>query len=377
MARTGMYGGEQIDDIRGGTVGQITFNASGGRTGAYVTITAPSSSSGGYILPVLGSPGSGGFAQFYMRPQTLPTTQRVIIGVDTTSVNIRWNTDGSLAIYSAAGTLIGTTTTTLTDVTRWYRVGFRTVAVTSGDLITIDGVVEVSGTIATGLNAAIGVGDANAGFYIFDADDFVQDNTAWPDADKVLFLLPTSDNARNGWTGGVGGTTNLFNAVDNVPPIGTATETDSTQIESATNSATDNYDANVQSYSTGGIVSGDTIKAVQAIAVHGEDISTGTKSGAVTVVSNPAQAAETTFTYGNDGGALGTWPSVWITTYGALTLNPSVTLATSPVVRVGKRTATTRVVSCCLLGLYVDYVPAVTALGFPFARKDRRVVPII
>ena len=44
-------------------------------------------------------------------------------------------------------------------------------------------------------------------------------------------------------------------------------------------SATDNDDANMQTYTAGGVGAGDTVNSVLAIANMGENITTGTKAG--------------------------------------------------------------------------------------------------
>lgn len=68
------------------------------------------------------------------------------------------------------------------------------------------------------------------------------DENSWPNLNgKVVLALPVADKVRGGtapWTGGVGGTTNLFDAINNTPPIGTATETDLTQVEHPGNGGT-------------------------------------------------------------------------------------------------------------------------------------------
>lgn len=194
-------------------------------------------------------------------------------------------------------------------------------------------------------------------------DDQGSNQNGYPGDGRALLLHPASDNADGSWRLG-GGTTggDLSAPLRTLPPPGVASanETDSTNIESAANSATDNYDSNLQSYTTGGIVSGDTINLVQALVRHGEDIATSTKAGAVKIVSNPAQTGEDSFTFGNDQGAHGlddpdNGVGLWVTTLGTIQYAPSVTLGTAPVLRVGKRTATTRVVCVDALGLYVDY----------------------
>jgi hypothetical protein len=191
-------------------------------------------------------------------------------------------------------------------------------------------------------------------------DDFVADDgSAVIGAGQQILLKPISDNARGSWTGGAGGTTNLFEAINNIPPIGTASETDLTQIENATNTANQDGLFNTQSYATGGVGAFDTVNAVMAIVNDGEDVATGTKTGGVWVNSNPAQAAGgQSFDYGDDGGALGTFPSGWKTHVGAVAASPSVTLGTSPVVGIRATSATTRVRSADFLGIYVDYTPA-------------------
>src|SRR5213079_3376565 len=44
--------------------------------------------------------------------------------------------------------------------------------------------------------------------------------TSWPGEGNIVLLKPTSDNQIGSWTGGAGGTTNLWDAVNNTPPVG-------------------------------------------------------------------------------------------------------------------------------------------------------------
>jgi hypothetical protein len=79
------------------------------------------------------------------------------------------------------------------------------------------------------------------------------------------------------------------------------------------------------------------------------------------IVSNPTQVGEDAFTYGNDVGAHGAEVGNWGKDLGTVQASPSVTLGTSPVLRVGKRTATTRVVCVDGMGIYVEYTPPAAA----------------
>lgn len=201
-------------------------------------------------------------------------------------------------------------------------------------------------------------GGASKVLYVDDValnDDQGASQNSWPGAGKIVLLKPVSDNAvGTGWVDGDGAGT-LFGSVDNSPPVGVNVAADGTQIKNLTSTATGNYDANMTSYSTAGLVSTDTITLVQAFCDHGEEASPGTKNGAIQIVSNPAQVSEDSFIYGDDSGADGTWSTGWRTSWGTAQYGPSVTLATSPILRVGKRTATTREVHVDAMGIYVEY----------------------
>jgi hypothetical protein len=124
---------------------------------------------------------------------------------------------------------------------------------------------------------------------------------------------------------------------------------------------------NMTSYTTAGIGSADTINAVMVFGVSGEDPATGTKAGGIEVVSNPV-VAQATFNFGNDLGAAGTYPgNNWVTMRAAISASPSVTLGTSPVVRVSISSGTTaaRAAMMCSLGINVDYTPFVSTVRIP------------
>lgn len=338
-----------------------TIFRTGGQSLKFVATSGASST--------VGLPGVGPWARIYIRVTTLPATARQLIGSSGTGHNIRLNPDGTLGFYSI-NSLLGTSATTLTDTSKFYRVEwmFSTSAVSQVRL-RVDGVDEVTTGSNAGGNSSIGANDTVAATFTMYLADYSSDDAAFPGDGKVVRLAPISDNARAAlWTGGAGGTTNLFDAVNNEPPTGTATETDATQIEHAGGAAgsTDDYAANMTTYATAGIGASDTINAVQAVVVHGEDIITGTKLLTFSIASNPAQGAfETNFSAGADVGALGTYPTNWTLTRGTIITNPSVTVGTSPVMKVRRPETASRVASVCFMGMYVDYTPAVVAASYP------------
>lgn len=177
---------------------------------------------------------------------------------------------------------------------------------------------------------------------------------------KVGLLIPTAGNNANSWTDGAGGTGDIHGSVDNIPPVGVAASTAAAKIKNAASGGNLDYTATMQSYTAGGIPDGSVINAVQAICNDGEEVGTNTKAGNTWIASNPAQGtapAGSTFDYGDDGGALGTFPTGWTTHFGIVTASPSVTLGTAPTVVVRKTTSSTRVVDVDFMGLYVDYTP--------------------
>jgi hypothetical protein len=181
--------------------------------------------------------------------------------------------------------------------------------------------------------------------------------TSWPGDGKVVLLVPTSDNARDAnWVAGAGGTTNLYDAVNNMPPtaVAVASATNTSQIKSLVNNATENYDANMTTYTAAGIDSYDTITLVQAITSVGCDSTTG-PTFAAKIVSNPAQSTEDT--RASDTVAVGSYNNNWIPWHGTAQYAPSVTVGTAPVLRVGRRTASATVtMTVAFMGIYVEYV---------------------
>ena len=242
------------------------------------------------------------------------------------------------------------------------RLGGTTVASTSGL------------TLATSNSQWVGwVFPAPGANNVLNIDDFAINNSAgaannsWPGDGKVVVLVPISDSAvGSGWTGGAGGTSNLFAAVDSTPPVGQANPgTDTSQIRNASSAAA-SYDANLTSYTTAGVGASDTVNAVTPVCSVAAPVVTGAKTGSFGIVSNPT-IANRVFTGGASaaanfwrGSAAGTYASGWTPwEIGTITDAPTVTLGTSPVARLTITGGTaSRIAMCDFMGLYVDYTPA-------------------
>jgi len=183
---------------------------------------------------------------------------------------------------------------------------------------------------------------------------------------QCLWGYITSDNARGNWTTATGGTTNLYDAANNMYPTGNTTGTSTSHIKNSNSSGNDNYDANAQSYVTAGLPSGRKVYAVQSIVRMAETANSGPDTGQVSMASNPSDATPSTFLFGHNAGAFTTEihgtgcdfnlpPNCvnhyWYTWFGPITMNPLVDVNASPIVRFTKKEATSHEV----VGDFVGY----------------------
>lgn len=283
-------------------------------------------------------------------------------------------TDGTVVLEAPKGTTVGSASSVLNNDT-WYRVElsfqFNSGANDDHAALQIDGVAIASTTTYAGPTVVpnrIVIGEAVATGVNIDFDDLALNDAtgathnSWPGATSgVLLLVPTADAQVGIWTGGALGTTNLWEAINNKPPTGTATETDLTQIENTDGSpdnATDEYRITMQSYTAAGVPTGATVDVAHSLIWHGEDVATGVKTGSVLIASNPTQATADTFTFGEDIGALGTFTTNWRPKIGEAQSGAGVTIGTAPVVHLRKTDTGTRVASVCAVGIYVEYTAA-------------------
>lgn len=296
----------------------------------------------------------------------LPTGGQEVLAFAATNVVSARLQDGVLGLY-VGNTLIGSAITLA--LATWYRVELKLkVAVAAGADDTVelrvDGATVASSTATVGTTGPTSVtfgggpiGTGTAGDFRVD-DMALNDSTGgaqttWCGEGRVLLLKPTADSARVGFTGGGAGTTNLWDAVNNTPPVGAASPgTNASQIGDATNNATDTYDASVQSYAAAGVQPPDTVTLVEPIANGGNSTVTS-RTLAVSGVSNPVSAE---LTAASGVAAAAAFPTGWSTVKGTVVYAPAVTLGTAPVVRVRKGTASADNMMYDLLGLTVEFV---------------------
>jgi hypothetical protein len=326
------------------------------RTGPAALRCNPASGASGYMQ--LQTPSTKGWVHFGLYIATMPSVARVICGAAGSGSNVKLNSTGKLEAFDGSTTR-GTTTTTLTTGV-WYWIGWRAAAGTTVPLIQIAGTTEVTGTVAVAPNTNIGLSGTEASAADIYIDDVIIDGAGFLGPSNVGLLLPISDNGTHtGWQAGAGGTTNLWQGVDNVPPAGlaSASETNTSNIENTGTAGT--YTANLQTYTTGGVGASDTVLAVQSLIRHGEDIITGTKTGTVGAATNPTITG-VGITFGSDLGAHGADPgsTFWVTQPGTLTTSPSVTLGTSPTLA-AVRPSESRTACIDFMGLLVAWTPAV------------------
>ena len=350
-----------VDDIT--LVGTAAYSTTQARTGTRSIRCNPASGVAGYITTPTITTSS--YLHFGLYVASLPSVDRRIFGTaSSTYLNLRLTSTGAIAVYSGASTLLGTSSTAFSSP-GWHWVGVRMASGTSVVYLQIDGVDEVTGTIGTVAAAnTLGVLGTEASAIDIYIDDVIVDDAGFLAPSNVALLLPISDKSRDTqWTGGSGGTTNLYDAVNNTPPVGSATESDTTQIEHA-GGAIAVYQSNLTTYTTAGVGASDTVIALQGLIVWGEDSATGTKLLSYYGVSNPAWTGESDIdvSTGHGSGAVGTYATgtdYWNERRSAIVTSPSVTLGTSPVMSVWRNETASRVASVCFMGMYVAWTPYV------------------
>ncbi len=328
------------------------------------------------------------FFRSYVNAAAAPSAASTILGLGTSGafgLFARLRTDGAVELL-VSGAVQGSPSAVITDGS-WHRIELKGVATatttwTASELL-VDGVSVAtwSGSIARNAQTAWGWGmqsdppGANKVIYTDDValnDSTGAANTTYPGSGKVVLLKPISDNARGtGWTGGAAGTTNLWDAVNNTPPLGVAdTGTDTSQIRNATSNASVSYDANMTTYTTAGVGASDTLNAIINWVATAAPVSTGAKQGLVGNASNPAVTTVALGTTGTSGAfwagaAGGTYGGGWKWSPGTMTDAPSVTLGNSPVMRITQVTSSTRIADVCAMFIYADYTPFVASGRFP------------
>jgi hypothetical protein len=288
---------------------------------------------------------------------------------------IQFNTNGTLSL-TVGGTVYGGSSPSVIDGA-WHRIEMKVqMGATNATYIAaelqVDGVsigvfsgsyVGVAPTFSIGVPTGTGV--VNIDDLALNDSVGTAGQTSWCGEGKIVLLKAVADNARgSNWVSGGGGTTNLWDAVDNIPPAGIATPGNATsQVRNASSAATQNYDATLQSYTVAGVPAvGAILTVVQGLictcTLNAVDPNQGL------VLSNPAGSSNQMAT----SAAAGTWPTNWrwqqvtsITTPATLA---AVALGTGPVMRV-QRINTGGTFDVCFMGVYAEYVlspPVVAAV---------------
>lgn len=369
-----------------GTVHSGTYSARCNASSAQIYFSFAKRPAGGTLPSVFQS------CRFYIRIGSLPAANCYLTALGTqtsfTGVRLRLDTTGTLSLVNATPSVTATSSNTLSADGLWHRVdwdvGWNAGA---GMRVFVDGVQWASDSTMTISAQTFG----HIGVCSTTTADIYLDDVVWYDAAlpvtlsdyNVGLLLPVSDSAAGGWTRPDGTTTTgLSTEVDNVPPTGNTSTTNTTggHIANTVNSSSDNYDALCATYGSIVAEKGE-ILAVQAITNDAQAVTTGSpKSGAVVIVSNPSGQTESSFDFGiqrDVGGsltaaAMGTFPVGWGTHVGPISEKPAVDLTIGPVVRVGKRTATTRQVDVDFLGVYVMWASSIIARSYVTSQAVNR-----
>jgi hypothetical protein len=399
MACVGIAGAE-VDVVTGGvdanaitqTNGTVTRDTGTKRSGAASWKTLQTAGSCNAYVSEPGLVVSTGisktfFWRVYMRVAAAPPATADVIFFE--GMTVRLTTGLALQFIRQSGTQAGSDSSAL-SLDTWYRVELMCVInasaqITSAEL-RLDGttVGSFSGATDTGGSAnrfGIGVNAAlaSAGSTSIFWDDFQCNdatgaaNNTWVGASNVILMLPISDNNRGAWVAGLGSTTNLFDGVNNTPPVGVAeaSATNTSQIKNRSATNPTNCDLNLDTYTNAGVTG--TVNAIRVCEVDGEDPATGTKAGTCSMVSNPAIGPSASFNFGDDAGLQGTYVGLW-KTHQVISDAPTVTLGTAPVIRITCTSGATtgRSASCCFLGAYVAYTPpSLAPPPMPHYRKIR------
>lgn len=328
----------------------------------------------------------------YFRFSDLPAlTVSIFKQLVVSGAEIRLTSGGVIQLWNnVANTQIGSNGPTLNTSGTWYRIEMSVTLDASGIATAAEGRVDgTSFASGSGLSGggnfsgnvfALGWNDAPGANKVVNIDDTgLNDSTgatfnSWVGDHGVVLLIPTADSAKGtGWTNDAATTTNLFDAVNNLPPVGIADTTASTglhQLRNATANANSSYDATLTSYTAAGVPAGATVNAVLPFCVTGAPSGTSPKAGTFGVVSNPAIAniaLNASISAGNfyAGAIAGTYGTGWKGSFGTATFSPSVVLGTAPVLRVTQVTSSTRIAMVAFMCMLVDYTPAVAATKAP------------
>lgn len=315
----------------------------------------------------------------YVQAYDNSTIQNIVNLLETggnVGVALSLNTSGQIVLSNASTNATLATGPVLTKG-QWHVWELQWVPTSGASQGWLDGVSIGTGTTgttaATAMALQLGVSNnvsthavANIFFdnVALNDDQGASQNGLCGTLNRVVLLLPASDSSTTGFTAGAGGTTNLFNAVKNTPPVGVvlASGTNTSQIKDATSNTTDNYVALTQSYGAAGVLG--PIVLIQGVVNHGNSSVTSRTYG-INVTANPAGGVEVTGATGTT--AAGTYPTGWTTLKTAPIYAPTLTQSSGAGLTFRKGTASTDSAMADFMGLYVEYTPVPPPLPPPLS----------
>ena len=360
---------QQKDTDGFATLGAAAYSSTQHRTGGWSMRCNASSGAAANFGDIVGLNVTAHWIHFGLFVVTRPSVSRGIWGQTGSGYGLDLNSTGTLSVHDGA-TIIGTSA--VLSLNTWYWIGVRPqMTGTSVVWLQIDGVDSITATrtVVGSASSSFGINGSEASAAEVYIDDFIADDAGFLQPSNVDFALPISDNTVTGVTDNNGVTTNIWQCVSNVPPAGVASANEAANPKKGmhfTASVTDNYIANLETYTTLGIVSGDTVLAVRGVVRHGEDIATGTKNlQNVAALTNPTVAGSSV-TAGGDAGAHGVEAGLWASTLGTVSTSPSVTLGTSPTIQTS-RISESRLACVDFMGMVVAWTPTtVVATQIPY-----------
>lgn len=313
---------------------------------------------------------------------------RASIAGPTAQIEVRINASNQLQLYNVnSAANIGSPSAALNN-TDWYRVeiGIENsgVASTSYAELKLNGTSVASTTTANISTTVLSlfyfgwITAPAANHQIWFDDCGINDNqgagqTGWLGDGEVWLLLPTSDNTRGtNWYDDNGGTSNLYDALNNLPPVGVAhnvaTMPATAQIYNVVaGGTTADSTYNMQTYTAVGIDAGHDIILVQAASCMGTNGTTARASNTY-ISSNPTETPGSTV---NTPAAIAdVFPTNWGKQFKTVLYNPTVTRGTAPVLAVRKAVNNAAAVDFCFAGIIVESAPPLPGTQYTLYGSD-------
>jgi hypothetical protein len=316
-----------------------------------------------------------GSVRFYQYLNSLPTSTTTVYVSSAGSLSVALysillNSNGSLTLSVQGG---GSSTSSLRIGTgQWHRFSLNVDSDNNQLSLYIDGVFFVSllgpqsPNNPIGLSSSFQIGiNLNSETATCDAfyDDIILDGQSRGiviDPGQQVLLLPTADISRGAnWKAGAGGTTNLFAAVDHIPPQGLAfaSATNTSQIKNSAASLPDDYQATFQSYTAAGVPNSSLLNAVGVAIESGIETSLAANNSFSWILSNPSQSVPTVAEKFGALAITGSSPgNGWLfSVFPVASLPNGVILSQSPQASIRVGTGTATAVDVDFFGIYVDY----------------------